>query len=78
MKYPNRRDWVTTILKDLEYLKLGDMSMEEIRKLKKCNFMTKVKKMTTEKLFEKLNGVKMSHSKVETVEHNELRMQKYL
>ena len=78
MKYPNRRDWVTTVLKDLEYLDLGDISMEEISKQKKGYFMQKVKKRTREKLFEKLNGLKLSHSKVENVEHNELKMQKYL
>ena len=52
MKYPNRRDWVTTVLKDLEYLDLGDMSMEEINKLKKGFFMQKVKRTINDKLFE--------------------------
>ena len=53
------------------------MSMEEINKLKKGFFMQTVKIKIKDKLFEKLNKVKMPHSKVETVEHNALRMQKY-
>ena len=53
------------------------MSMEEINKLKKGFFMQTVKIKIKDKLFEKLNKVKMPHSKFETVEHNALRMQKY-
>ena len=46
--------------------------------MKKSNFMKKVKQEIKLKTFEKLQKVKSSHSKVETVEHNTHKIQKHL
>ena len=55
-----------------------EMEMEDISNMKKSEFMKKVKMENNQKVFEKLQNVKVSHSKVETVEHNVHKIQKYL
>ena len=52
--------------------------MEDIRKMKKASFMKKVKQEIELNIFDKLQKIKFSHSKVETVEHHTLKIQKYL
>jgi Zn finger protein HypA/HybF involved in hydrogenase expression len=78
MEKRNRRDWVTTVLEDLKYLDLEQLSMDSIRKMKKGSFMNLIKKEIRNKTFDKLQSRKKSHTKVENVEHNEFRIQKYL
>ena len=78
LKKRSKRDWVSTVLRDLEYLGMKGISMEEIRHMKKSHFMKKVKEEIQNKTFEKLQKVKSSHSKVEKVEHNTHKIQKYL
>ena len=78
MEKRNKRDWATTVLEDLKYLDLEEWSMERIRKTKKCSFMNMIKKKIRNKAFDKLQLRKKSHTKVEHVEHNEIRIQKYL
>jgi hypothetical protein len=39
MEKRNERDWATTVLEDLKYLDLEELSMERIRKMKKGSFM---------------------------------------
>ena len=73
-----KKDWVSTVLRDLEHLGMGGMTMEDIRQMKKAHFMKKVKHEIEIKTFEKLQKVKLSHSKVEAVEHNIHKIQKYL
>ena len=46
--------------------------------MKKKDFIKQVKKEYNRKAFDKLQKVKFSHSKVETVEHNTHKIQKYL
>ena len=77
-KYRTRRDWVTLVQKDLEYLELQDLSLETIKNMKKIQFRSLVKQKIEEKTLEKLEKIKQTHSKVKILEHNELRMQKYL
>ena len=77
-KYRTRRDWVTLVQKDLEYLELQDLSLETIKNMKKPQFRSLVKLKIEEKTLEKLEKIKQTHSKVKILEHNELRMQKYL
>ena len=57
---------------------MGQCSVEGFRQMKKGHFMKKVKKEINLKVFDKLQKVKFSHSKVETVEHNTHKIQKYL
>ena len=38
MKMRTKKDWVTTVLEDLKDLRLSDMSMEQLRKMKKSLF----------------------------------------
>ena len=52
--------------------------MEQIRKMKKVCFMKLVKSSNKSHTFEKLQKIKFSHTKVKNLEHNSLKMQKYL
>ena len=42
-KYRTKRDWVTIVQKDLEYLELQDLSLETIKNMKKIQFRRLVK-----------------------------------
>ena len=77
-KYKTRRDWVTTIEKDLEYLELNSLKFEGIRNMKKSQFRNLVKEKLEQKTFMKMENLKMNHSKVKNIEHNRIVMQKYL
>ena len=77
-KYRTRRDWVTLVQKDLEYLELQDLSLETIKNMKKIQFRSLVKQKIEEKTLKKLEKIKQTHLKVKILEHNKLRMQKYL
>ena len=77
-KNRTKKDWVSTILEDLKYLDLSDLSMETIKNMKKSEFVNILKQKIQEKSFEKLEKTKKSHTKVEHVEHNGIIMQKYL
>ena len=78
LKTRKKKDWVTTVLEDLKYLGLSDLSIEEIRKMKKVSFMKLVKTSIKSHTFDKLEKTKSSHSKVKILEHKSLKMQKYL
>ena len=43
LRNPTNKDWVTTVKKDLEYLDMKEMTMEDIRIMKKISFMKMVK-----------------------------------
>ena len=73
-----KKDWVTTILDDLEQLNMKELNLEKIKSMKKSSFMKIVKQNNHEKSFLSLETVKKSHSKVKQVEHNSLQMQEYL
>ena len=72
------KDWVTTVTEDLKYLDLDNLCFDEIKNMKKAHFMNKVKSEIKIRLFEKLQNIKLSHSKVNKIKHNGLRIQKYL
>ena len=77
MKGRKRKDWATTIIEDLEKLEIS-MNMEEISKMKKGIFMNMIKQRVKNKAFKELEQTKLSHSKVDKIEHNGISMQKYL
>ena len=73
-----KKDWITTILDDLEKLNMKEINLEKIKNMKKESFMKIVKRNNHEKSFLSLETVKKSHSKVKQIEHNSFQMQKYL
>ena len=78
LKYGTRKDWVTSVIGDLKYLNMENLSMEMIRSMKRTSFMNKIKEKINLKAFENLQKVKESHSKVKEIQHNLIKIQKYL
>ena len=64
----NKKDWTSTVLKDIEELKLN-MSIEEIKVMRKSTFSNILNKSMNEKAIEKLNEVNLKHSKVLHLKH---------
>ena len=77
-KYQTKKDWVTMVTKDLEYLELQNLSFEKIKEMKKITFRNLIKQKIEDKTLQKLQDLKKSHSKVKHLEHNSMGMQKYL
>ena len=77
-KNKTRRDWVSTVEKDLNLLGLSAFTMDKIKNMKKSSFMNMVKRRIEKYSFEKLQQKKMTHSKVDKLEHSEIKIQKYL
>ena len=71
------KDWVTTIIDDMEQLNLK-MTFEEIKCMKKDVFMNIVKRKSDHKTLKDLEKLKEKHSKVRKLKHNVLKIQKYL
>ena len=63
MKQRTKKDWVTTVLDDLEKLDIN-LSMEEIATMKKTSFMNLIKNKINRRTFENLESLKQSHPKV--------------
>ena len=78
LKNPTKKDWVTTVKEDLKYLNMENTGMDDIGKMKKTSFVNLIKKKVQEKIFEKLENEKKKHSKVRKIEHNSIKIQKYL
>ena len=78
LEYKSKKDWVSTVLEDLEYLELENFGLEGIKIMKKQVFRKLVNEKVEEIAFKKLENIKKSHSKVDKIEHNSLIMQKYL
>ena len=76
LKSRNKKDWVTTVLKDLEELEIK-LSFEEIRKMKKSSFQALVKTKINEYAFKNLEKEKLSHSKVVKINHKMLQLRTY-
>ena len=75
--WQNLTDWVTMVISDLKSLDL-DISIENIKKMKKNEYMNMIKRKIEHKALRDLNTVKESHSKVRDLKHTILKMQKYL
>ena len=74
MKDKIKRDWVTTVLQDLQLLGMNDLSIEEIRIMKKTVWMNMIKQKINLYTFETLNNVKKSHLKVKHIEYTEINI----
>ena len=77
MKQRTKKDWVTTVLDDLEKLEIN-LSIDEIANMKKTSFINLIKNKINRPTFENLESLKQSHSKVRMVEHIGIKIQKYL
>ena len=65
----------TALQKIVSYLKL---TFEEIEKMKKGEFINKVKSKIECKTLKDLEKIKANHSKVRQIKHTFLKLQKYL
>ena len=74
----SKKDWVTTVFKDLNYLDIECSNLEVIKNMKKETFMKIVKTRNEIKSFVRLEKTKETHSKVNKVKHDRIIMQKYL
>ena len=70
------KDWITTVLKDLEELNL-DFTFTDIKHISKENWKKLVKRNVMEKTFKNLLETKQTHSKVMKLEYEKLEMQTY-
>ena len=71
------KDWVTTVRKDLKELNMNT-NFDEIQMMKKCEFKKIIKQNIETEAKNDLNAKKLNHSKVKNLQHNSIRMQKYL
>ena len=74
---PTSKDWVTTVLNDLEEINMK-MKFEDIKKMDKKLYMSIIRRKIEYKTLNDLNRMKANHSKVMHLEHLNLKMQKYL
>ena len=77
LKTKKKKDWIYQVLGDIEDLKLN-MSLEELKTIKKSKLKSILKKAVEDKTFEDLQKTKETHSKVNKIQHNKLEMQRYL
>ena len=71
------KDWITQVLKDIDYLELN-LNLDDVKEMKKSKLKTILNKAVKEKTFERLNKLKVNHSKVSHLKHYKLEMQRYL
>ena len=55
-----------------------DLTLEQLKEIKKSKLKSILNKAIPEKALERLNEIKKKHSKVMDLEHKELKMQNYL
>ena len=77
MEKRTKGDWVSAVLKDLEMLDIN-LEMEQIRMMEKSSFMRVIKEKIRTKTFENMEKIKNSHTKVKNIEHQGMKIQKYL
>ena len=70
------KDWITTVLKDIEELELN-VTFEEIKQMSKQGWKNMVKASIKDKTFQTLEAVKQNHSKVRKLKHEKLELQSY-
>ena len=77
MNNPTPKDWVSTIVSDLKQLNLN-IQFEDIKQMKKFDFMNTVKRKIRYKTLKDLEKWKEKHTKVKHLNHSVLKMQNYL
>ena len=73
---PCKGDWSEIVKKDLEDLELP-RSFDEIKRKSKYSFKNLVKKKTNEYTFKKLKSMQESHSKMNNLKYEEIKIQNY-
>ena len=73
----SKKDWVTSVIKNLEELDLN-VNFETIQKIGKETWRNTVKNTINLKSFRKLEQIKETHSKVKSIKYLRLEMQDYL
>ena len=71
------KDWVTTVLQDMEEIEMN-IKMEDIKNMKKGTYMNLLKTKIKSHALKYLSGKQEKHSKVNNWTHYFLTMQKYL
>ena len=74
---PVKGDWILDVQKNLSELEIDD-KMDQIKKMSKFRFHTKISKAVKKKAFEDLVKIKNKHSKVKDIEFSNFKMQGYL
>ena len=77
MKKRTKRDWVSTVIEDLELMDI-QLEMEQIKTMRKSNFMSIIKDKIQMQTFQDMEKIKSSHTKVKEIKHENMKMQKYL
>jgi hypothetical protein len=77
LKSMSSKDWITQVLKDIKDINLN-LSLEEIKVMKKSELKKILKKMVADVAFERLQKLKENHSKVINLKYHKLEMQMYL
>ena len=72
-----KKDWVTTVLSDLEVLNLN-VTFADVQEMNKNKWRSIVKQAIKENALKNLQELKTTHSKVKMLEHVQLKMQDYL
>ena len=75
-KNPKPKDWVLTVKKDIEELKL-ELDIENIKTYTKPTLKRLLNKAVSSKVLKRLNTLKENHSKVSNINHATLKMQNY-
>ena len=63
MKKRTKRDWVSTVIEDLELMDI-QLEMEQIKTMRKSNFMSIIKDKIQMQTFQDMEKIKSSHTKV--------------
>ena len=71
-----KKDWVSTVLNDLETMKI-DMSFGDIQSMNKTKWKNVIKTKIREESLQYLKSIKQKHSKVMELKHINLKMQEY-
>ena len=71
------KDWVSTILRDMEEIKMN-MRFDDIKRMQKGTYINLVKTSIKNHVFKNLSAMQEKHSKVNDWTHSVFTMQKYL
>jgi hypothetical protein len=71
-----KKDWVSSVLSDLELLEMN-VTLAEIQNMRKGTWKNTIKTHIAEKSLNYLNNLKQKHSKVNKLKHQKLIMQPY-
>ena len=76
LEYRTIKDWITTVLKEIEELNLK-VSFVNIKQMSKEDWKNMIKESIVDKAFRNLNEAKRKHSKVMKLEYKNLEMQSF-